>query len=242
MALSLTVLGCSGSYAAPGGACSGYLVQDGTTSLWMDCGPGSFANLQQHVDLASLDALLITHHHPDHWLELPVLRTALLYYRQRPPLALYGPQESLHAASELIGALSPPFEPHVLADRDEVRIGSLSVRVAQTDHPVETLAVRVDAEDVAFAYTSDTGPRFDIETLGDGLDVLLAEATLAEPEPHHVHLSGAEAGALAAAAGVRRLLLTHVPPGEDPLQRVAAAAATYDGSIDAVAINERYDL
>ena len=72
MGLSITVLGCSGTYAGPGGACSGYLVRSNDTSVWVDTGPGSLANLQQHIDLASLDAIVVSHSHPDHWGELGV--------------------------------------------------------------------------------------------------------------------------------------------------------------------------
>ncbi len=79
MGLSITVLGCSGTYAGPGGACSGYLVRSNDTSVWVDTGPGSLANLQQHIDLASLDAIVVSHSHPDHWGELGVVRNALKY-------------------------------------------------------------------------------------------------------------------------------------------------------------------
>ena len=69
--MELTVLGCSGSYGAPaGGACSGYLVRAGTTVLWVDCGNGSFTNLQQHVHPEELTAVVITHSHPDHCVDL----------------------------------------------------------------------------------------------------------------------------------------------------------------------------
>ena len=78
--LRVTVLGCGGCYAGPGGACSGYLVRSATTSVWFDCGPGTFANLQEHMDPRELDAIVVSHHHPDHCLELPVVYNALRYY------------------------------------------------------------------------------------------------------------------------------------------------------------------
>ena len=81
-ALSVTVLGCSGTYAAAGEACSGYLVKSATTSLWVDCGPGTLANLQEHVDLENLDAIVVSHHHPDHCAELPVVYNAVKYFTE----------------------------------------------------------------------------------------------------------------------------------------------------------------
>jgi ribonuclease BN (tRNA processing enzyme) len=65
--LSLTVLGCSGSYPGKGEACSSYLVRSGSTTVWLDAGSGSMANLQQHVGLDAVDAVVLTHEHPDHW-------------------------------------------------------------------------------------------------------------------------------------------------------------------------------
>ena len=79
MGLTVTVLGCDGSYAGPDGACSGYLVSSGDTHVWLDCGPGTLANLQRHIDLHDLSAIVVSHSHPDHWAELPVAYNALGY-------------------------------------------------------------------------------------------------------------------------------------------------------------------
>ncbi len=70
MGLSLTILGCSGPCAPPGGACSGYLVDDGETRLWVDAGSGTLANLQRHVAVDTVDAVFLSHEHPDHWTDL----------------------------------------------------------------------------------------------------------------------------------------------------------------------------
>ena len=89
MALSVTVLGCSGTYAGPGGACSGYLVRGGPTSVWVDTGPGTLGNLQQHIDITALDAVVVSHSHPDHWGELGVFRNALKYGFQVEGMPVY---------------------------------------------------------------------------------------------------------------------------------------------------------
>ncbi|HAQ42989.1 MAG TPA: MBL fold metallo-hydrolase, partial [Acidimicrobiaceae bacterium] len=80
--LSLTVLGCSGSFAAAGQACSGYLVQAADTKIWVDCGPGTLGNLQHHIALSEVDAIVVSHHHPDHCAELPVVYNAYKYFTE----------------------------------------------------------------------------------------------------------------------------------------------------------------
>ena len=145
MALSITVLGCSGTYAAAGGACSGYLVRSGTTTVLVDAGPGTLANVQQHVGIDGLDAVVVTHEHPDHWLEVPVLRNAMKYSLGLGALPLFSTAGTLGLA-EGITSLSPTFLPTVVADGDEVSVGDVSLRFSRTHHPVETLAVRASAD------------------------------------------------------------------------------------------------
>ena len=88
---TLTVLGCDGSYPGPGGAASGYLVEDGTTSLWLDAGTGTFANLQRLGDPGSVDALVLSHEHPDHWSDLESFAAWRLRTGPRPPVPVYAP-------------------------------------------------------------------------------------------------------------------------------------------------------
>ena len=85
--LTVTVLGCDGSYPGPGGACSGYLVTCDGTNLWIDCGPGTLAAIQMHLRIEEIDAVLITHEHPDHWSDLQHLGVACRWMVQRDPTA-----------------------------------------------------------------------------------------------------------------------------------------------------------
>src|SRR4029079_16519241 len=88
-----TVLGCSGSYGAPaGGACSGYVVRAGDAVIWMDCGNGTFANLQQHVNPADITAVVITHGHPDHCVDIYGLHIMYKYGLQMNGLPVYAPE------------------------------------------------------------------------------------------------------------------------------------------------------
>src|SRR5436190_1050757 len=68
--MELRVLGCAGGWPAAGRACSGYLAGDGRTRVWLDAGAGTLAELVRHTALAGVDALWISHLHPDHCADL----------------------------------------------------------------------------------------------------------------------------------------------------------------------------
>ena len=231
--LSLTVLGCSGTYAGPGGACSGYLVRSASTTLVVDLGSGALANLQDHLDIADLDALVLTHEHPDHWLDLPLLRNAMRYVLDLADLPVYGTAGTARLAGGLVTEMAPTLHWTTVDAASEVAVGDLRVRFSRTDHPVETLAVRVDGAGRSLLYSADTGAKWDPVPLGAGVDVLLSEASLpADEEDSFEHLSGRQAGAAAAALGAGRLVLTHIAPGVDPGSQRRAAAAEYPGPVE----------
>ena len=141
----------------------------------------------------------------------------------------------------LVDASAPTFRPEVVADGDAVRVGDLDLRFSRTDHPVETLAVRADSDGRSIAYSADTGPAWSLAALGTGFDLAVVEATLDEDEARRVqHLTGRQAGRLAADAGARALLLTHLAPGTDPARRAAEAAEAYDGPVEVAEIHRTY--
>ncbi len=245
MGLSVTVLGCSGTYASAAGACSGYLVRSDNTNVWLDCGPGTLANLQRHVGLAELDAVVVSHSHPDHWLELPVLRNALKYVLKIEGLRVLGTAETERLANVVCGdGLAPTMSWETIGDGDRSVIGDLELRFSRTDHPVETLAVRIDHDGQTLGYTADTGPAWSLASLdedGTGFDLALCEATLGPGDEGTVqHCSARQAATMATEAGVRHLMLTHLMAGTADDRRQEAAAA-YAGPITIATINERYD-
>lgn len=223
MGLSVTVLGCDGGYPGPGGATSGYLVHAGGLRVLMDAGHGCLANLQLHHDPASLDAVVLTHEHPDHWADLESLAVFRMGLAGATALPVYAPAGlRSHVYHDQPGL----FDWHVVADGDRVELGSMRLLLSRTDHGPETLAVRLDTEGSALGYTADTGPDWSISALGPDLDLALCEATwLGEEEGGAArHLSARQAGAMAAEAGAKRCVLTHRRP------TVAAEASLAEGS------------
>ncbi len=238
--LTLTVLGCSGTYAAPGGACSGYLVDDGETHLWVDTGPGTLANLQRHVGFDDIDAVVLTHEHPDHWTDLEGFVNVLRYIAPREGVPVYAPaglREHTYADTE------PTLDWHTVADGHQVRVGSLDLFFSRTDHGPETLAVRVDGRGRRLGYSADTGPAWSLESLGPGLDLALCEATVPkEMEGTMQHLSAGQAAASAEAAGAGRLLLTHLWPTLDRERAQREAAEAFGGPVEVAVVGGKYEI
>jgi ribonuclease BN (tRNA processing enzyme) len=228
----LTVLGCDGSWPGPRGAASGYLINAGDTTIVLDAGPGTFAELQRHVDPAAVDALVLTHAHPDHWTDLEAFATWAGYgpgrERFRQPdgerLCVYAPP-GLRERSYYSTAGWLDWRAVIAPTR--FTIGSLEVRFGAADHGLPTLAMCLIHQGATLAYSADTGPGWSVDEFGPDIGVFLCEATYTqENEGSLLHLSGREAGTMARAAGVGRLILTHRWPtvSADDVRREAELA------------------
>jgi len=238
--LTLTVLGCSGSCPAPGGACSGYLVDDGDTHLWIDAGSGTLANLQRHIAVDAVDAVVLTHEHPDHWTDLEGFVNAIRYIAPREGVPVYAPA-GLRARTYT--ETEPNLAWRTVADGARAKIGALELSFSRTDHGPETLAVRVDGGGRSLGYSADTGPAWSLEALGPGLDLALCEATIPEHlEGTMQHLSAGQAGMSAKRAGAGRLLLTHLWPTRDPDEARGEGAAAFGGPVEVAVVGGRYEI
>jgi len=247
-AMRLTVLGCSGSVTGPDSPASGYLVTAaGTPPVVLDFGGGVLGALQRHADPREA-VVLLTHLHADHCLDIP----GLLVWRRYGPGAsqgralMYGPSDSAHrlgvASAEVAGEvddLSDTIDLRAWQDDVPVTVGRLNVVPRRVCHPPESFGLRITAPDGAvLAYSGDTAMCDEVVSLARGADVFLCEASWThapELRPPGLHLSGTEAGRIAARAGVGRLLLTHIPPWTPRDEVLAEARAEFDGPVDAVA-------
>jgi len=212
--------------AEAGRATSGYLIEYEETRVVLDLGYGTLPRLLTHCPDADVDAVVITHEHPDHCVDLSALYR-LLYYTGRRT-ALYCPPGVL----DRIGQLEPrddlrdAFDMHELpGDHD---IGPLRLTSVALPHHVPNAGVRLAAPEATVAYTGDTGPDPALATLGADADLYIMEAT---GKDSRYLLTAGEAGRWAARAGARRLMLTHFWPGSDRAAAAAAARAEYAGEI-----------
>jgi ribonuclease BN (tRNA processing enzyme) len=215
--VELIVLGSSGSYGAPdGGACSGYLVRHEDTVVWLDCGNGSFVNLQHHVDPGELTGVVITHEHPDHCVDLYGLHVMLRYGLHRQHLPLFAPAGAEKRLGVLVHDWDETFVWHPMDDGGEATLGGFGLRFSRTDHPPPTFAVELTGGGKRVVYTSDTGTGWDVGAFGPGADLVLSEASyLHADRPTDIHISAHEAGSAARAAAAQMLVLTHIWPGLD---------------------------
>jgi ribonuclease BN (tRNA processing enzyme) len=228
--MDLTVLGSSGSFGAPaaGGACSGYLVRVGDTSVWVDCGNGTFSVLQEHLPVSELSAVVISHAHPDHCVDLYGLHVLCRYGMQRSGLPVYAPPGVRDRLGALVDGWEDTFEWREVEDGDTVAVEQVALRFSRTDHPPPTLAVEVTGDDKRLVYTADTGPGWSVEAFDPGADLVVSEASFLHAERRNsLHISAHEAGIGARAARARRLMITHLWPTLDPMASVEEASEAF---------------
>ncbi len=231
--MRLTVVGCSGSGPGPTSAASCYLVEHDGFRLLLDLGNGAFGPLQALVDPGTVDAVYLSHLHGDHCLDVVPMVVWHRYSgsapgRRVPLIAPAGADRRLAAAYDAGGAPLTDVFDFAVTPVSAV-LGPFTVQTARTAHPVECHAIRLTAHGSSLVYTGDTGPSRAVVDLAHGADVLLAEAAHPERDglPPDLHLTGRQAGEAAAAARVRRLLVTHVPAWVDPAVQLAAARSVF---------------
>jgi ribonuclease BN (tRNA processing enzyme) len=237
--MRLTVIGSAGTYPVPGRPGPGYLIENRQTRVWCEAGPGTFTGLP--IDPGMVDAIVLSHQHPDHCTDL---LTAFHSYRYgahvRFEIPTYCPQSVIDRLLGFIDAdpdheIRKTFAFHPVDDGDTVEIGDLRVSFTETDHSVPTVATRWEDGNRVLAYSADTGPKGEWRQFAKDADVFLCEASYqGEPGTHAYpqHLTATEAGSIARQVGVGALILTHIPPHLDPTRSVAEAEATFDRPVE----------
>jgi ribonuclease BN (tRNA processing enzyme) len=231
--MELTVLGCSGSFGGPGGgACSGYLLRSGDTSIWMDCGNGTFGHLQEHIAVEDLTAVVLTHGHPDHCVDIYGLHVLLRYGIEREGLPVFAPEGLEGFLLSLVSDFGGVFDWRAVGDGDTEKVGDIALKFSRTDHPPPTYAVEARADDRRMIYTADTGPGWTVGAFDPEADLVLSEATYLDGKvPAPIHLSAKQAGEAAREARARRLILTHLWPLNDPDAVAKEGAEAYGGAV-----------
>jgi ribonuclease BN (tRNA processing enzyme) len=246
--MRLSVLGACGGWPAAGEACSGFLVEHDGFRLLLDLGYATVPRLLRLIPAEQVDAVFVSHGHPDHCADLnPLLRARALGGRSPSPLPVYAPVGALDAvlALERTGMLDGSYVVHDLVPGARFDLGPFRAETRFLPHTEPNAGIRLVAGGRALAYTGDCGPSRHVVDLAREADLLLAEATHPDEVPNHLrrYLSSARtAGRQAAEANVDRLLLTHLWPGSDPLIAMAAAAEAYGGSLDVAVSDFSVDL
>lgn len=235
--MRLTVLGGGGVWPAAGAACGGFLVEHDGFRLLLDPGFAVLPRLLGHLPAGEVDAVYVTHGHPDHCADLnPLLRARAMSDGRCPPLPVYAPDGALDAvlALDRVGVRACEVRP--IAER--FHLGPFTARTRMLPHTLPNAGIRLTAGGSVLAYTGDCGPHPDVVALARDADTFIAEATFLDevPEEMRGYLSSARlAGRQCAAAGAGRLLLTHLQPGTDPAASVAVAGEEFPGEIEVAA-------
>lgn len=233
--MKLTVLGSCAAWPEPGRACAGFLVEHGGFRLVLDLGFATLPRLLALCPNGTVDAVVITHRHSDHCVDLNgLLRVRHYGERTHDRIPLLCPPD----VAELVDTLEPEprladlFDVHALPGSH--RVGPFRVDGVPLPHHVPNAGIRLTTSNRTLAYTGDTGPDPALADLGRDADLYVMDATLqAEPPPDKPRnlLTAGEAGHWAREANARRLMLTHFWPGNDRGVSLRQAAATYAGEV-----------
>lgn len=229
----------------PGGACSCYLLQTDKARVLLDLGIGACAKLQLAVDHTLLDGIVISHMHPDHFFDLVPLRYGVKYGDPRPSQRVPvwippGGGKTLQALSELIegvgatGFFADAFDVAEYDPAQPLVFSDLRLSFRQTEHYVDSFAVRVECNGGSLTYSADTAPCEAIVEHARSAGVFLCESALGldTEEGERGHTSAEEAGEMASRASVKRLVLTHYPAAYAPEALIAAAKRNFNGPVD----------
>ena len=252
MSIRLTILGKSPSWQDRDGACSGYQVEFGEQRrLLLDCGNGVFGKLRRHGEYERIDAVLLSHLHADHMLDLVPFAYALTYGPQgrseRP--RLHAPPGAQAALRRLCGAwgsetlIENAFELSEYDPAAELDLNGLRARFRLVPHYVPSYAVSLDDGRARLVFSADCGPNEALVELATGAELLLIEATLVAPDlEDHAHMTAAEAGEIARRAGVDRVVLTHFSDLLDADAVRAAGEQAFGGPVSLAVEGEAYEV
>lgn len=236
--MQLEVIGAVGSQPGRGQPCSGYLVRTPSTTILVDCGYGVASALTGRLAPADLDAVIVTHRHLDHAVDLLGLFAILRGGEAVVPV--HAADEVADTLERLVSAERLPEWRRVLPitplrPGDHVAIGDLQVAAHAADHPVPTVSLRMTGPDGAvLAYSSDSAADDELVACAAAADVLLVEASWQVDDDDRFgegHMTAAEAAAVAHEAGVARLVLTHLRPHLDPERSLAEARVVFEGDV-----------
>jgi ribonuclease BN (tRNA processing enzyme) len=250
----ITVLGKSPSWQDAAGACSGYLVQQGDFTLLLDCGNGVFSKLRRVCDYIDVDAVVISHLHADHFLDLIPFSYALSYAPRQQPVAVGGwPGTDAPARPDLfvpggggqvlrrvVGCWGPEdlietaFHLREYSPREPLTVGPLRIRFCEVPHYLATFAVELASNGFRFTFGADCSPNEELVRFAADTDFLMIEATLPRPERdgRRGHLTPGEAGDHGRRARARRLVLTHYSDELDPEWARSEAVESYGGPVE----------
>ena len=234
--------------------CACHWVARGDVRMLLDCGAGTLHRLAEFgLPWHQVSHVVLSHFHPDHWGELPMLVYALKYTTVPPrsePLVILGPPgvvQHMRAVAEGFGSwlLDPGFPIGILDVRDgePFPLGAdFSLETFPVPHTTESVALSLVAPEGRLVYTGDTGPSSELARWATGCDLLLAECSLPESMALDSHLTPERAGDLAQEAKAKRLVLTHFYPPVETSDPAKLAGKRFTGPVTAARDGDRFTI
>ncbi|WP_202080353.1 MBL fold metallo-hydrolase [Caldalkalibacillus salinus] len=244
--MKLTVIGYWGAYPEAGEATSGYLIEEDDYRILVDCGSGVLSRLQQYLPLMKLDAVVLSHYHADHIADLRSLQYATMIQSQldnrSTVLPVYGHDQDKDAFQRL--TYQDYCQGIPIRHQQTLTIGPFKLRFISTTHPVYCLAMDISTDNSRMIYTADTEWNEDLLSFAPGSDLVISEASIYRAQKGKVqgHLTGEEAGQLAARLETQSLLLTHLPHFGQHEELVKEAGQHFKGPIDLAYEGKTYIL
>ncbi|MFZ5965594.1 MAG: MBL fold metallo-hydrolase [Bacillota bacterium] len=218
--MKITVLGNCGPYPRAGGACSGYLLEEGETKILIDCGNGTLSRLQQKINsFYDIDLIILSHLHSDHVGDAMVLKYALGIGKMKDPskksILLYAPQSPADDFEKL--QYQQAYDLHGIHEALVIQLENLEITFKKMDHPVECYGVKVKSNDRTFVYSADTKYCSQLLDFTREADMLLCECGVLEKDKNSdtPHLSAKETGMIGRQCNIKNVLLTHFWPEYD---------------------------
>ena len=264
--MRLTVLGKSPSWQDAGGACSGYLIEDGDTCVLLDCGNGVFSKMRRFRDYTRVDAVVLSHLHADHFLDLVPFSYALTYAPRQQPVPvdrwpgvarparphLIAPRGATECFRRVVGAwgnddlIENAFDLREYQPSDRPEVGSLQFGFQVVPHFTETFAIDIRSQSGRgrIVFGADSRPTEELVAFARDCDLLLVEATLPRPERsgERGHLTPREAGEHGRDAGAKRVVITHISDELDELWARDEASAGFGRRVDVASEGVTYEV
>lgn len=250
--MKLTIIGCSGSMSGPASAASAYLLQTETTSIVLDFGPGAMGQLLNYMDPAELDAMVLSHLHADHCVDIIGM---MVYRRWLPgstmgPIPVFSPGDGMERARHIGGdgpeeTFETEFEFVEVGPGHAVVVGDMNIEFFEAVHPVPAVATRVTGPNgEVFAFSGDTDYCEGQVSAAKDADLYLCEAAFEEGRDtvRDIHLTGTRAGQIGTEAGAKAMVLTHLQPWTDQNVVLAEARSTYAGDLHIAAPGATFEI
>lgn len=244
--MKITPIGIWGGYPNRNEATSSFLIEEAGFRCLLDCGSGVLGAVQNYTALNEIDALIVTHYHADHIADIGVLQHAAMVGMQlkewETPFPIYAHDRDAEEFKKL--SYKDVTEGHAIRVEEKLQLGPWEVSFCETDHPVYCLALRFESNGKAAVFTADSAWRNEFVGFAKGADVLVSESNLYEKYLGIIsgHMSGSQAGKLAEEAGVKQLILTHLPQYGELGEILQAAKGQFAGPIEFAEIGKVYSI